>query len=94
VLWAYRTTYKKLTRKTPFRLVYGHEAVVPLYYLIPSMCIETITDMTERGATRDILAQLFELEEEKTIVGFHQEVQKAKDKAQHDKHIKNKNFKV
>jgi hypothetical protein len=30
VLWAYRTTCKKLTWHTPFKLVYGQEAVVPL----------------------------------------------------------------
>jgi hypothetical protein len=58
VLWAYRTTWKKITRQTPFKLVYGHEAVVPLDYLIPSLCIATITDMTESGAMQEILAQL------------------------------------
>ena len=32
VLWAYRTTYKRSTDQTPFRLVYGQEAVVPLHF--------------------------------------------------------------
>jgi transposase InsO family protein len=49
VLWAYRTTRKKITGKAPFRLVYGQEAVVPLDYLIPSLRIVAITYMTEKG---------------------------------------------
>jgi hypothetical protein len=49
--------------------------------------------MTERGATQEILAQLMELEEDRIIVGFHQEVQKEKDKSWHDRHIKKKKFK-
>ena len=32
VLWAYRTAYKRSTDQTPFRLVYGQEAVVPLHF--------------------------------------------------------------
>ena len=32
VLWAYRTAYKQSTDQTPFRLVYGQEAVVPLHF--------------------------------------------------------------
>jgi hypothetical protein len=73
--------------------VFGHEVVVPLDYLIPSLHIATITDMTERGTTHERLAQLMELEEDIIIIGFHQEVHKAKDKAWHDRHIKKKNFK-
>jgi len=46
MLWDYRTTCNKLTRHTPFRLVYGQEAIVPLDDLIPSMHIAEITDMT------------------------------------------------
>ncbi|XP_015950042.1 uncharacterized protein LOC107474911 [Arachis duranensis] len=30
VLWAYRTTPQSATRETPFRLVYGVEAMIPV----------------------------------------------------------------
>jgi transposase InsO family protein len=47
VLWAYKTTCKMLTGHTPFRLVYGQEAVIPLEFLVPSMHVATITNMIE-----------------------------------------------
>jgi transposase InsO family protein len=37
VLWAYRITCKKLTMQTPFKLVYGLEAIVLMEYLVPSL---------------------------------------------------------
>jgi hypothetical protein len=55
VLWAYRTTNKKLTRKTPFRLVYGKEAMMPMDFILPSMCIAVITDLSYSGAIEDQL---------------------------------------
>jgi hypothetical protein len=36
-LWAYRTSVKTSTRFTPFRLVYGIEAVLPIECEIPSL---------------------------------------------------------
>ena len=33
------------------------------------------------------------MEEDRILVGFHQEVQKARDKSWHDRNIKRKNFK-
>ena len=38
------------------------------------------------------LAQLLNLEEDRFIAGFHQKVQKACEKAWHDRHIKHKIF--
>jgi hypothetical protein len=93
VLSAYRTTCKKLTMQTPFKLVYGLEAIVPMEYLVPSLRIATFTNMDDTGAMQERLAQLVELEEDIFIAGFHQQVQKDKEKAYHDKHIKKKDFK-
>jgi transposase InsO family protein len=72
ILWAYRTNCKKLTLQTPFKLVYGLEAVVPMEYLVPSLRIATFTDMDDTGAIQERLAQLVELEEYRFVAGFHQ----------------------
>jgi hypothetical protein len=39
VLWAYRTTMKKLHKYTPFQLVYGKEVVVPAEFVTPILYI-------------------------------------------------------
>ncbi|KAL3683144.1 hypothetical protein R1sor_001166 [Riccia sorocarpa] len=40
-LWAYRTTYKVITGHTPFQLVYGQEAILPVEFLIPTLRVLT-----------------------------------------------------
>jgi hypothetical protein len=92
VLWKYMTTCKQLIGYTPSKLVYGQEAVVPLEFLVPSLRIATITNITERGAIQERLSQMMIMEEDRILAGFHQEVQKARDKAWHDRHIKRKIF--
>jgi hypothetical protein len=67
VLWAYRTTCKKLTMQTPFKLVYGLKVVVPMEYLVPSLRIATFIDMDDTGGVQERLAQLAELEEDRFI---------------------------
>jgi hypothetical protein len=93
VLWAYRMTCKNLTGHTPLKLVYGQEVVVSLEFLVPSLCVAAITQMTKHGAIWERLNHLLAMEEDRILVGFHQQVQKARDKAWHDRHIRKKTFK-
>jgi hypothetical protein len=85
VLWVYRTTCKKLTMQTPFKLVYGLEAIVPMEYLVPSLRIVAFTDMDDIGIVQERLARLVELEEDRFIAGFHQQVHKEREKDFHDR---------
>jgi hypothetical protein len=62
-------------------------------YLVPSLRIATFTGMDDTSVVQYRLAQLLELEEDRFIAGFHQQVQKEREKAYHEKHIKRKEFK-
>ena len=81
VLWAYRTTCKILMRQTLFKLVYGKEAVMFMEYIVPSMCIATMTGMDNVKALEECIAQLIQFEEDLFITGFHQHIEKDRQKA-------------
>jgi hypothetical protein len=63
-----------------------------LEFLIPSLRIAAITKMTEHGVIQERIHQLLAMEEDRILVGFHQQMQKDKDKSWHDRHIKKKTF--
>jgi hypothetical protein len=69
VLWAYRTTCKRLTKHTPFRLVYGKEAMMPLEFVVPSLGIAVSTLLSDDQSLERRLDELLELEEDRLIVG-------------------------
>jgi transposase InsO family protein len=81
ILWAYITTSKKMIGKTLFWLVYGQEAVMPMEFIVPSLCIAAITELSDAGAIEERLAQLVQLEEDRFLAGFHQQVKKYREKA-------------
>ncbi|XP_074297816.1 uncharacterized protein LOC141628596 [Silene latifolia] len=64
-LWAYRTTYKTPTKATPYALVYGVEAVLPLELQIPSLRIAIQEGLTEDENDKLRLAELEALDEKR-----------------------------
>ena len=76
VLWAYRTAYKRSTDQTPFRLVYGQEAVVPLHFRQQTPIIAQLLHVNVEQARKDRLFQLSKLEEHRLMAIQHQEIHK------------------
>jgi hypothetical protein len=69
-LWAYRTSIRTSTGVTPYSLVYGMEAVLPLEVEIPSLRILKEADLTEAEWVEERLAQL-NLIDEKRLSAMH-----------------------
>ena len=65
---------------------------MPMEYIVPILRIAAATWMDDEGALEECLAQLVQLEEDRFVAGFHQHVEKDRQKAWHDRHIKNKHF--
>ncbi|KAL0405374.1 UNVERIFIED_CONTAM: hypothetical protein Slati_3851300 [Sesamum latifolium] len=64
-LWAYRTTVRTPTQSTPYALVYGVEAVLPLEQQIPSLRIAIQEGLTEEENARIRLEELEALDEKR-----------------------------
>ncbi|XXG85705.1 hypothetical protein AAC387_Pa11g0739 [Persea americana] len=62
-LWAYQTIVRGLTHSTPFSLVYGCEAVVPLKVQIPSLRVSLQNEMMRESNVKLRLQELDNLDE-------------------------------
>ena len=94
VLRAYRTAYKKATNQTPFKLVYGQEAIVPLHFRQHTSEVTKVfkIDMSEAKNVRTFHLQ--KLEEDRIMAIQHREAQKQQQKAWHDRNIKTNNISI
>lgn len=87
VLWAYRTTYKVTTGHTPFQLMYGQEAVVPIEYTVPSLQIVVDNRLGDEESLSARLTNLTKLDECQMMAQWAIEVAQCRWKYWHDKHL-------
>lgn len=93
VLWAYRTAYKTSIGTTPFNLVYGLDAILPIEFLVPTLRVAMSLHWTghELSARIEHLEQLDETRLQ-AIAGMYAE--KRRRKRWHDKNVRSKEFQV
>ncbi|KAI4311194.1 hypothetical protein MLD38_036107 [Melastoma candidum] len=70
-LLAYRTTTRTLTGATPFELVYGAQAVLPIEVQIPSLRVFQEANMTEDDYVQHRLAHLDLLDKKRLAAAHH-----------------------
>eukprot|EP00253_Pinus_taeda_P008615 PITA_08615 len=93
-VWYIITMTDYLTRWVEAQLVKDCTTMTPTECILSILRMVAFTGMTDRKTMEERLMQLAELEEYRFIVGFHQQVQKERKKAWHDRHIKLRTFKV
>ena len=71
ILWAYKTSYKKETNQTPFKLVYGQEAITPLHFRQHAPEIAHVLKKNITNANNERMFQLQKLEEDRIMAIHH-----------------------
>ncbi|MCO5604957.1 hypothetical protein L7F22_059132 [Adiantum nelumboides] len=92
-LWAYRTAYKVAINCTPFKMVYGQEAIMPWEFVIPSLCMAS-QEGWDGNPLVERLYILERLEEERQLAVYNALIEKDRRKKWFDRHLKDKDIKV
>ena len=77
-LWAYETTHKTPTQATPYSLIYGVEAVLPLESQIPSLRMAIQEGVTDEEKAKLRLQELEALDERRLEAQQHLECYQAR----------------
>eukprot|EP00253_Pinus_taeda_P002991 PITA_02991 len=86
-LWAYRTSVSNETGFTPFQLVYGLEAILPIQCEIASL--KLAVDLVPRASEEEAcFLELIQLEETRRDAALANEAHKERVKARFDKNVK------
>ena len=91
-LYAYRTTVRTSTGATPFSLVYGMEAVLPVEVEIPSLRVLMETQLEEAEWVRERYEQLNLIEEKRLVALCHGQLYQRRMMRAHDKKVRPRRF--
>ena len=87
VLWAYQTAYKTSIGTTPFNLVYGLDAILPIEYIIPALRVDKQLEWIGHEFL-EILDDLEKLDEDRILAVMGIYAEKRRQKRWHDQHVK------
>ena len=90
--WAYNTTWKTTTGFTPYELVYGKKALLPIEFEFNTLRMAAQLDLDLSHAQKEKLLQLNGLDEHILQALLHTKVVQLQRKIWHDKNIKEKQF--
>jgi transposase InsO family protein len=93
-LWAYRIAYKVTTQFTPFQLVYGQEAILPIEFELPSLRVAINNQLGDPESLQTRLLQLEALDEKRREAYLHTYTIQKYRKSFYDSKLAPKNFKV
>ncbi|CAL2227840.1 unnamed protein product [Prunus armeniaca] len=93
-LWAYRTTYRTPTQATPYSLVYGVEAVLPLESQIPSLRMAVQEGLTDEEHAKLRLQELEALDEKRLEAQQRLECYQARLSNAFNKKVRPRSFQV
>lgn len=90
-MWAYRVAYKTVLGTTPFNMVYGLNAILPIEFLLPTLRVAQQLEWTghELSNRLDDLEKLGETRL-RAVAAIY--AQKRRMKEFHDRHVKSKEF--
>ena len=92
-LWAYRTAYKVTTNSTPFQLVYGIEAILPIELEVQSLRVAIQERLNDDESLSHRLAMLERLDEVRSQALLNIEATQKRRKLYYDSKLKPKPFK-
>ena len=87
-LWAYRTTFKVTTHATPFSLVFGIEATIPIEFEVGTLRVAVSSRVTDKQSLRNRLTDLEELDERRRVAAQNIEAIQRRRKITFDKRHK------
>ena len=92
-LWAYRTTHRTATRATPYSLVYGTEAVVPMEIQVESLRVALRYSLTTERNAEIRMTELDDLDEKRLVAQQRLEMYQKRISASYDKQVRGRSFK-
>ena len=91
-LWAYRTSKRSATGVSPFSLTFGHDAVLPMEVVVPSLRVAKQNELAPEEYSQAMMMELEELDEQRMQAFNSLVIQKKKIARTYNKRVKKKSF--